>query len=629
MIINTNKKGITMKRVKWNLDMLEEVRQQHEKAMNATEQVINNARNDLNSMTEEVWEGEDGDMARELLGDLVYKEMPQTWKELDTINSAIIKAQKDAYKSKNFCNGFHQIFREGTMPSETDSSLCSGNLMCDNASCDALKASMEAAGNNARNVKSKIEIVENLLAELETDEAKFEYSSYTEPVKTQAQNVADRVQVFNKAVTRYEHKVGELDTTLSKELIDAIPTTAPKPFDPSVLMSGDLVHMNGGDIINSLEEHSRIDLGDKYITEHIQNILEILFGKNDVDLSTLTKENLEIAFVHLVDDQKAELLNAMGLSSDYVDQWRQKTNSVVNINNNNYYGGMTPCVTPPSLEDLEKIAEALGLTIEQVELILKGYIPENVSNDTVVKVMQYVAVLSIVDPFTILIHLIFNGDEIDKVYNSGEYIENQSMWSEVGYAYSDMAYSGCGIIAIINALHSLGINFTNDQVAELIFLFEEYGNVAGAKLGTSPMAIVDYFENYTNFDVKYTTSTKAEDIQKIAKDCDTFIVEIYNDGDDITDGMHYVNIEKKEYENGEVKYIVHNAGNYKDKNGNGRCDEDEYIEYDSLEKAIQEAGYDGEGQSVIIIGLDDPTDIEINEEESIITDAPDKEEKTC
>lgn len=153
--------------------------------------------------------------------------------------------------------------------------------------------------------------------------------------------------------------------------------------------------------------------------------------------------------------------------------------------------------------------------------------------------------------------------------------------------------------------------------------------MAGAKLGTSPMAIVDYFENYTYFDVKYTTSTKAEDIQKIAKDCDTFIVEIYNDGDDITDGMHYVNIEKKEYENGEVKYIVHNAGNYKDKNGNGRCDEDEYIEYDSLEKAIQEAGYDGEGQSVIIIGLDDPTEIEINEEESVITDAPDKEEKTC
>lgn len=52
-------------------------------------------------MTEEVWEGEDGDMARELLEDLVYKEMPQTWKEIDAINTAIMKAQKTAYESKN------------------------------------------------------------------------------------------------------------------------------------------------------------------------------------------------------------------------------------------------------------------------------------------------------------------------------------------------------------------------------------------------------------------------------------------------------------------------------------------------------------------------------------------------
>lgn len=457
-----------MKRVKWNLDMLEEVRQQQEKAMNATEQVINNARNDLNSMTEEVWEGEDGDMARELLGDLVYREMPQTWKEIDAINTAITKAQKEAYESKNFCNGFPQIFRDGTMPSDTDSSQCSGDLMCDKASCDALKTSMEAAGIKARSIKRNIETLESILAELETDEAKFDYTSYTDPIKTQAQNVADRVEVFNKALSKYETKVEEMDKTLSKELMDAIPSTVPKPFDPSILLSGDNVHMSGGDIINSLEEHSSIDLGDKYATEHMHNILEILFGKKDRDLSTLTKESFGVAFIQLIDEQKTALFNAMGLGSDYVDHWRQrmgKINPVVNVNNKFYYGGMTPYVASPSLEDLEKIAEALEITVEEVKLILKGYIPENVSNDTVVKVMQYVSAMSIVDPVTILIHMLFNGEEIDKVYKSGEYIENQYMWTEVGYAYSDMAYSGCGIIAIINAFHSLGIDLTNDQVA--------------------------------------------------------------------------------------------------------------------------------------------------------------------
>nr|WP_292167356.1 hypothetical protein [Butyrivibrio sp.] len=45
-----------MSRVKWDLDQLKEVQKQQEVAMTATEQVINDARNDLNSMTEDVWE---------------------------------------------------------------------------------------------------------------------------------------------------------------------------------------------------------------------------------------------------------------------------------------------------------------------------------------------------------------------------------------------------------------------------------------------------------------------------------------------------------------------------------------------------------------------------------------------
>ena len=57
-----------------------------------------------------------------------------------------------------------------------------------------------------------------LLAELETPEAKFDYSSYTETIKTQTQNVIDRVAIFNNAVTKYEQKVEELDQTLAGEL---------------------------------------------------------------------------------------------------------------------------------------------------------------------------------------------------------------------------------------------------------------------------------------------------------------------------------------------------------------------------------------------------------------------------
>ncbi|SHI19971.1 hypothetical protein SAMN02745229_01988, partial [Butyrivibrio fibrisolvens DSM 3071] len=88
-----------MGRIKWNLDLLEEVKKQHDEAMTATEQVINNGKADLSSMTEDVWEGEDGDMARDQLHDLLNKEMVETWKELDACNEAIQKAQKTAYES--------------------------------------------------------------------------------------------------------------------------------------------------------------------------------------------------------------------------------------------------------------------------------------------------------------------------------------------------------------------------------------------------------------------------------------------------------------------------------------------------------------------------------------------------
>ena len=304
-----------MSRVKWNLDQLKEVQKQQENAMTATEQVINDARNDLNSMTEEVWEGEDGDMARELLGELVYKEMPQTWKEIDAINTAIKKAQNTAYESKNFCNEFAQIFKDGSLPSETDSAECSGELLCDRGSCDVLKAAMDVAGKNAANVKRNIETVENILSELETPEAKFDYTSYTEPIKEQAQNVADRTKMFNNAVSIYESKVREMDDTLATELMEAIPSAVPVPFDPFCLHNGKTIKMGGGDIVEFIEALKAIELGGKFGIKEIQAILKILFGKEKVDISDLTETELVMAFIKLTKEQQKAILLEMGLTA--------------------------------------------------------------------------------------------------------------------------------------------------------------------------------------------------------------------------------------------------------------------------------------------------------------------------
>jgi hypothetical protein len=307
-----------MGKIKMNLDMLEEVKMQHEIAKDATEAVINKGRADLNSLTEEVWEGEDGDMARELLDDLLNNKMAQTWRELDTIHESIKKAQKSAYEAKNFCNNFPLIFNSGTMPSDTDSSPCSGELMCDKESCEQLKSSMEKAAQSASRVKSKTETLESILAELETPEAKFDYSSYTEPIKTQTQNVIDRVAIFNNAVTKYEQKVEELDQTFASELLAATPDTVPTPFDPSILFGGESVHMKDGDIVNFLEKYNIAELVEILTDTQISNILAILFDKKDVNTAELSERDYEVAFLKLPEDKKIAILMEMGLTRDQI-----------------------------------------------------------------------------------------------------------------------------------------------------------------------------------------------------------------------------------------------------------------------------------------------------------------------
>ena len=79
-------------------------------------------------------------------------------------------------------------------------------------------------------------------------------------------------------------------------------------------------------------------------------------------------------------------------------------------------------------------------------------------------------------------------------------------------------------------------------------------------------------------------------------------------------------------------YIVHNADCFNDENDNYYKDRDEtLIEYDSLEEAIEHVGSKDNSEYVMVIGLNDPNkdELKINEEDSINTDAPEKEEKTC
>ncbi len=303
-----------MRRIKMNLDMLENVRKQFEIAMNSTEKVINEARADLNSMTEEVWEGEDGDMARELLGDLVYKEMPETWRHIDSCHTAIKSAQKKAYEAKNFANGFSLVFRDGAMPSATDFSICGGDVMCNKESCEKLKNSMEAAAQKAQSIYDNISSVSDILSQLETNEAKFDYASYIEPIKDQAQNVVDRARLFCKAVSIYKDKVENLDREFSKDLIAALPESSSTPFDPSCLGLGEVVHMNNGDITDTLEDYSIEDVLEELSPAQIETILSILFDNKNNDLSDMSEHELKVALLKVPEDKFNAVLVEMNLS---------------------------------------------------------------------------------------------------------------------------------------------------------------------------------------------------------------------------------------------------------------------------------------------------------------------------
>lgn len=239
--------------------------------------------------------------------------------QLDTCNESIQRALKQAYEAKNFCNDFPQIFKSGSMPSETDSSSCSGYFMCDEGNCNQLMSYMDAAGREAAELKRNIESVESILSSLETDEAKFDYASYTEPIKEQSQNVADYTRTYNIALERYVHKVDDLDRALENKLLNATPLSVSQPFDPACIEFGEYIHFRKGDIVNSLEDHNHVDISYSFEVSEVERILEMLFDKGNLDISGLSEKDFEIAFLKLSKEKQRAMLHDMGLSNAQID----------------------------------------------------------------------------------------------------------------------------------------------------------------------------------------------------------------------------------------------------------------------------------------------------------------------
>lgn len=182
-------------------------------------------------------------------------------------------------------------------------------------------------------------------------------------------------------------------------------------------------------------------------------------------------------------------------------------------------------------------------------------------------------------------------------FKQGTYIENQRLWRKV-YFGSDytMSYGGCEIMAVYNALLSLGKELSAKELAELISHFERSGAVRGGLWGVAPQAVKPYLKR-KGFRVKKTWSRKEKKINRMGEENDTLIVFSYNNKKDIFDGIHTVNISKDE----EGKFHAHN--DYRTgPDGQGRIVFVSHGPYETLYEAVSNLS-EGTAVPICVIGV--------------------------
>ena len=196
---------------------------------------------------------------------------------------------------------------------------------------------------------------------------------------------------------------------------------------------------------------------------------------------------------------------------------------------------------------------------------------------------------------------VINGEKLGKMrgFTAGGYIENQAEWGEIRYGLSTLAFSGCEIMAVYNALHALGKEMTPQDMVELISAFERMGAVRRGKWGSSYYAVYHYFVEH-EFETVFTCSRDVKRINEIGERCDTVVLTAYNNQYDIRSMIHTISVTKDE--NGH--YTMHNA--YK-RNRDGK-----YAAYggdmriDSLQKVINLMSSNGLASPICVIGISNP-----------------------
>lgn len=165
--------------------------------------------------------------------------------------------------------------------------------------------------------------------------------------------------------------------------------------------------------------------------------------------------------------------------------------------------------------------------------------------------------------------------------DSYEFIEDL-LFGEGGMNAGD---NTCEVIATYNAMISLGWEPEINDFPEMLFYFSQNGMLLDGLFGTTPVAVEEFLiqQGYgTNMLVDGAINENT--LNSMQEDYDTYIVTFYNDKNDITAGVHTVNISCNE----EGKYYVLN----------GTSDEG-----DSLSELVDEYVYGNGGEPISVIGV--------------------------
>ena len=236
---------------------------------------------------------------------------------------------------------------------------------------------------------------------------------------------------------------------------------------------------------------------------------------------------------------------------------------------------------------------------------IKALIPDSSNNKSVLRFFELLRKMNrgSLSADLILEHYTKNKDIIASLpgypfMNSDGYIINQSsnVFKDILYGKnSDINYSGCEIIAVYNAIQSIGKDSISiDKFPELISTFETEGAVLGGRFGTSPDAIEDYFNTLDGYSAELTSDVdSAYKVDNFCKNYKTIIATFYNNGNDISEGVHTVCIV---YDKKDKNYKAYNLYNLDKTSKNRNITEIENVSdvFSSKRKCISLIGIKGE-----------------------------------